>query len=94
MRLFTSYTNRQQYVRTLIWLLDDTLWRVKWKLMVAIVPGAVGMSLQVSAVGLILYFAKMLVEGETFSRFGMEISPTESYAFTFIHPPVLEYYDP
>jgi hypothetical protein len=52
--------------------------------MAAIVPGAVGMSLQVGAVGLILYFAKLLVKGETFSRFGMEIDPTESYIFIFV----------
>lgn len=71
------------YGTVLKWLIVDSVWRFKGKSLLIVCAGVVGVTFQVQAVGLAVYYAGALGKGEIITLLGYEFEPRHSISLLF-----------
>ena len=66
------------------WLLPDSLWRYKLRVILILIASFIGASLQGLALGQAIFYARLLEKGKTFRQFGYSFEPRESIALLII----------
>src|SRR5436190_21371886 len=68
-----------RYLEVVKWAVIDSMWRVRYSTAITIGCGLGGMSLQVSALGLALHYAKLLEHGKPYVLLGHKFLPQTSW---------------
>jgi len=73
-----------QYVRVLLWLLRDSIWRTRFSAGIVALLGFCGVSCRATAIGLAVYYGRLMEKGSTISKLGFQFEARNSFPLLVI----------